>query len=228
MTQDELKDLYTRMQWHIGSNPNGGANIYSCGVMMLYITILVFLYQSAMINAGSARTRVFNSEFMKQFEGQFTPKIRPGGAPDNGCGYYSDKLGYKDWYNFAKVQRVHLNFYETITPICVMGCISILKFPPIAFIVMPIYIFGRFMYGPLIFARCPSAFAATMMILFIIIPFWVLCYSGIGLILQPFSQLPVDPENDPSIKVAKWFPFPAGDFSAILSAGPTAAPASSG
>ena len=34
------------------------------------------------------------------------------GYPDMGCGLYSEKLSYKDWFTFNLAARVHGNFLE--------------------------------------------------------------------------------------------------------------------
>ncbi len=41
-------------------------------------------------------------------------KLTPGGFPDAGNGFYSDKLPYHAWYDLNNAMRVHLNFVESL------------------------------------------------------------------------------------------------------------------
>ncbi len=55
---------------------------------------------------------------MKQFDELHMKSVpKSGGAPgdgypDLGSGVYSEKLSYKDWFNFNLSQRAHFNFLE--------------------------------------------------------------------------------------------------------------------
>ena len=46
------------------------------------------------------------------------------GYPDMGNGRYAEKLSYKEWYDFNRVQRVHKNFLESLTVIVVLILIN--------------------------------------------------------------------------------------------------------
>mmetsp|Transcript_45260 Transcript_45260/g.33039 ORF Transcript_45260/g.33039 Transcript_45260/m.33039 type:complete len:153 (+) Transcript_45260:131-589(+) len=68
------------------------------------------------------RREYFSDEFMKKNFGEqhleaFPTETAPpkGGYPDTGCGYYSRKMEYKDWFFFNLSQRVHQNFNEQVT-----------------------------------------------------------------------------------------------------------------
>ena len=55
--------------------------------------------------AGAKRRSLFYKELMTEhFEKQHNKECKQaypkGGYPDHGNGLYSDKLSYKDWYNF--------------------------------------------------------------------------------------------------------------------------------
>lgn len=41
-------------------------------------------------------------------------EIAEGGYPDIGSGLYSQKLSYADWYHFNILQRIHLNYLESL------------------------------------------------------------------------------------------------------------------
>jgi hypothetical protein len=67
------------------------------------------------------RKRVFNDEVMEKFaethkfhlgSNAVTPKM---GYPDNGAGYYSKRIPYKDWSEFNCYQRVHGNSLEHLS-----------------------------------------------------------------------------------------------------------------
>jgi hypothetical protein len=48
------------------------------------------------------------------------------GFPDCGSGRYSEKLDYKDWYDFNNAQRVHMNYVEQLPLIMALIFISAL------------------------------------------------------------------------------------------------------
>ena len=57
-------------------------------------------------------TKNYNAEHLKAFPGdKRVPKL---GYPDMGCGWYSGKLTYKQWFDFNVVQRIHMNFLEQL------------------------------------------------------------------------------------------------------------------
>ena len=66
--------------------------------------------------AGKGRGRVFDKNFMeKHFLEEHNlatgeKSISKSGLPDMGCGRYSAKLSYKQWYEFNNAQRAHYNF----------------------------------------------------------------------------------------------------------------------
>ena len=77
---------------------------------------------------AGVRYKVFNEEFMKQFneehQAAFGTDAPKGGHPDDGNGYYSQKLSDKDWYDFQNAQRAHYNFLETVIPVAIMTSIT--------------------------------------------------------------------------------------------------------
>lgn len=64
-----------------------------------------------------------------------------------GSGVYSQKLSYKDWFNFNIAQRVHLNFVESISTYLVLLLVSGLSYPIIAAILGMCLIIGRIIYS---------------------------------------------------------------------------------
>ena len=80
--------------------------------------------------------------------------VTPGGFPDSGCGFYADKLSYKEWYELNNVLRVHSNFIENIPVIVFILAVGGIYFPLIALIVgavnvisRPVYIQGYLKHG---------------------------------------------------------------------------------
>ena len=69
--------------------------------------------------AARKRYSIFTKDFLEKNFGEEHRKAFPGdtavpkgGFPDNGSGYYSRKLSYKEWFEFNLAQRAHLNFVE--------------------------------------------------------------------------------------------------------------------
>lgn len=67
--------------------------------------------------AGSRRRTIFSDQFMKtNFEKDHLKYVKQPvpkqGYPDCGNGLYSDKLSYKDWFQFNLDQRAHKNYLE--------------------------------------------------------------------------------------------------------------------
>ena len=85
----------------------------------------------------------FNAEHQAAF-GSDAPK---GGYPDDGNGYYSQKLSYADWYIFNNWQRAHMNFLETFTAVAVMTLITAINQPLWGLISIWTLVVGRIFYG---------------------------------------------------------------------------------
>ena len=107
-------------------------------------------YFLTMFSTGKIRMKVFNKEFMAQFdEGHQKALGVPapvGGHPDDGNGQYAAKLSYADWYEFNNWNRAHLNFLETFMPVAVMTGITCLKQPLWACICAWLLVIGRIAY----------------------------------------------------------------------------------
>ena len=88
---------------------------------------------------------------MKQFEQEhqeaFGCSPDPYGNPDNGNGYYAEKLTYKQWYDFNNGQRAHYNFLETFTPLAVMHFICAINLPFLAMICGFGCVLGKILYS---------------------------------------------------------------------------------
>jgi hypothetical protein len=87
-------------------------------VMIVGACIAIEVVAFARIFGGVPR-KVYSQDFMSKNFGQlhvdtFGEEIGTGGFPDTGSGYYSQKLAYKDWFEFNNSQRVHLHFVEWV------------------------------------------------------------------------------------------------------------------
>ena len=120
-------------------------------VFLLLLVIFMILYFFVLFCQGSKRAKVFNAEFMAQFDTEheeaFGTKASKGGYPDTGNGYYSQRLSYKDWYEFNNWQRAQNNFLETLTPVVVLALMTAITEPLMACISMAVLIFGRLFYS---------------------------------------------------------------------------------
>ena len=84
--------------------------------------------------AGSKRSTIFNKQFMEDNFAEVHFKevmqgLPKGGYPDTGNGLYSDKLSYKDWFQFNLDQRAHKNFLEQLTIVVFSILVSGIVYP---------------------------------------------------------------------------------------------------
>ena len=118
-----------------------------CSAVMAFSVILV-----GFIFAGSARTKAFTEEFMRENFNQEHKAltgndIQKGGYPDTGSGYYSRKLSYEQWYALNNGQRAHMNYIEWIASYEVFLLVGGVYFPiPAAAIGLGVVIF-RIIYA---------------------------------------------------------------------------------
>ena len=122
----------------------------------LVASLILFHYSmTGFIGPGSLRGKIFTPLFMEEnFKteherhfGETTAKDLPkGGYPDMGSGRYSDKLSYKDWYNFNKSQRIHYHFLESVTCVICWLLIAGIRYPIPAIAFGAGYILGRIIF----------------------------------------------------------------------------------
>ena len=118
---------------------------------LLGLALFTFLYHIMTFSVGKARSKAFNKEFMSQFntehQAAFGTDAPVLGHPDDGNGYYAQKLGYAEWYEFNNWSRAHMNFLETIAPVMTMVFITALRQPLWACISIYTMVFGRLIYA---------------------------------------------------------------------------------
>ena len=67
--KDMIEKIIKTGEEAIVQNPNGGGHIWVTGVFMIYVVITLLLYWTWMIVVSGSRGKIFNKEFMAQFEG---------------------------------------------------------------------------------------------------------------------------------------------------------------
>ena len=105
----------------------------------LVATLIMFQFiLTGVIAPGAARGKVFTKEFMEnnfktEHERFFTEgklaEVPKGGYPDMGYGRYSERLSYKDWFNFNVAQRIHYHFLESVTSVIAWIFIAGIRYP---------------------------------------------------------------------------------------------------
>jgi glutathione S-transferase len=85
--------------------------------------------------------------FEKEHTVAFNEEIKPEGYPDMGNGRYSQKLSYKDWYEFNSAQRAHYNFLEWIASTLIFIIIAGVYFPIPAAVLGLVVFIARLIYA---------------------------------------------------------------------------------
>ena len=127
------------------------SQLVQSGVFFLGIVCTIFVYFFVTMQSPKARSKVFNKEFMAQFNEEhqkaFGTDAPVMGFPDDGNGYYAQKLSYGDWYYFNNVQRAQYNFLETISVVIVMSFITYLSNPIWGLVNIWLVVVGRIFYS---------------------------------------------------------------------------------
>ena len=69
------------------------------------------------------------------------------GFPDQGNGWYSKVLTYKDWYQFNNAKRASSNFFEIFPVIAIFTIVCGLTLPLPAAVLCFVFSFGRLFYA---------------------------------------------------------------------------------
>ena len=67
--------------------------------------------------------------------------------PDQGTGWYSKDLGYKDWIDIQKAMRIPMNYIEQLPIIFFLSLIAGLYFPMATNVIVWIMLVGRILYS---------------------------------------------------------------------------------
>jgi hypothetical protein len=71
----------------------------------------------------------FTTEHQRFFPEGRVKEVPKAGYPDMGGGRYSEKLSYKEWFEFGVAQRIHHHFMESYTSIVTWILIAGVRFP---------------------------------------------------------------------------------------------------
>jgi uncharacterized membrane protein YecN with MAPEG domain len=101
--------------------------------------------------AFRARFKYFNGDFMEKYFGEIHKDeigqdVAMSGYPDMGSGRYSDKLTYRQWFEFNNYQRVHQNFLEFAPIIFLTLFLAGIYYPLWAAILGLILVVARLVY----------------------------------------------------------------------------------
>lgn len=120
--------------------------------VLLAASVICFHFIITGFIVGGKRGKTFNKEYLEtnfrlEHE-EFYPggKIAGGGYPDMGNGRYSDKLTYKEWFEFNSAQRIHYNYLESIAAVIAWILIGGLYFAWITFGFACVYLVSRIIY----------------------------------------------------------------------------------
>ncbi len=123
-------------------------------IMMSLISLQCFFTPAFFV--GPVRKRVFSANFMSQFMDEHReahahltePVLEPvNGYPDMGNGRFSEKLTYKEWYEFNNAQRVHMNFVEQLPMVLIIILVASFTKPLAALILSIAYFLLRLIYA---------------------------------------------------------------------------------
>ena len=131
----------------------GGVSIPSEYGHVLLVSVVIALQCSLIgyLVAGLKRVRLFTKAFMEknfaeEHKKAFGKSPPLAGNPDMGSGRYSDKLSYKDWFEFNNAQRVHYNYVEQFGPTLLFLLVAGIGSPIFAAVYGWIYFVGRMLY----------------------------------------------------------------------------------
>jgi uncharacterized membrane protein YecN with MAPEG domain len=121
------------------------------GYPMLSSLGVIFACFATGTTVGAKRQQIFPLDFMKEHFGHHHKEamgqdIISGGFPDCGEGLYSDKLSYKDWFQYASTQRSHMNFVENLVILVSVILFAGLSYPVEAGIAGLAILIGRVLY----------------------------------------------------------------------------------
>ena len=123
-------------------------------VLAAVMTINVHCMFVGFVLGGGGRSKAFQHDdfmekyFGKEHEAAFgkAHAVSKQGYPDAGCGRYSKKLTYRQWFDYNLGQRAHANLLETVVPVSIFSLIAGLTYPLIAAGLGAAYIVCRQVY----------------------------------------------------------------------------------
>ncbi|TNV75441.1 hypothetical protein FGO68_gene2738 [Halteria grandinella] len=131
------------------SSQDGSLNEY--GYVLLVALWMTFqCYMTGFVVVEYKRAKTYTEDYLKKHyweehhaaypKDKMVPKF---GYPDMGCGYYSSKLSYKQWFEFNIAQRIHQNFLEQIIIVVLLTLVAGLQYPALTVYLGIAYSVGR-------------------------------------------------------------------------------------
>ena len=69
-----------------------------------------------------------------------------GGSPDDGNGYFSQRLSYKDWFIVNKIQRPQQNMLENFQVVMVLSYVTSLRYPVASVVLLGVILIARIIF----------------------------------------------------------------------------------
>ena len=132
---------------------DGSLNEYGY-VLLMAFWIAFQCYMTGFVVVEYKRAKTYTQEFLdknfleehqKAFPNE--KKVPKFGYPDMGNGWYSQKLTYKQWFEFNLAQRVHYNFIENCIIIVFLILIAGIRHTSYSVIAGGCFSFGRILYS---------------------------------------------------------------------------------
>mmetsp|Transcript_6676 Transcript_6676/g.16848 ORF Transcript_6676/g.16848 Transcript_6676/m.16848 type:complete len:181 (-) Transcript_6676:132-674(-) len=106
---------------------------------------------------GRLRSKFFDAKKFDKHKSEYGGKSIPkGGYPDMGCGRFSSKLTYEQWFQFNNYQRVHGNYVEGVATAIVLQLVGSIFYTRVCVVAGLTYILGRVLYAVLYRSVGPS------------------------------------------------------------------------
>ena len=118
--------------------------------------ILFHFLITGFIAPGRARGKIFTPEYMENFKtvherhfgegNNAVSKLPKEGYPDMGNGRFSDKMTYKQWFDFNVAQRIHYHYLESVTSVICWILIAGLVYPEVTIALGGGFFLGRVLF----------------------------------------------------------------------------------
>ena len=121
-------------------------------ILMGVVVNYFFCQMTPFFTALKVRGGVFTEQHLDGFkeahkEAYPDREVDPLGLPDQGTGWYSAQLNYKDWISLQSAYRIPQNYLEQLPVITILSMVSGFYFPLIAAIAIWVYALGRIIYS---------------------------------------------------------------------------------
>lgn len=121
-------------------------------LIMMGLAANYFLLTLIPLLVAPVKKRVFTEEHLTKYEEGHKAvfgaesKIDKLALPDQGTGWYSKDLPYKDWIDIQQAMRVPMNFIEHLPVLVFFSMVAGLYFPLVTLIVVWVYFLARVIF----------------------------------------------------------------------------------